>query len=155
MLRAFFVQLLCIRNKDIKITCCVLRGRCFSYYFTSLLWTRSFSHRLSRDRETCTGPGGRRDASACVSPALCATSLLDPGYDHYDGCDVVILRVCRALLLEWVLFLKNLSSLEFSDADFVISENRWYQSVDDIVSVSVTLFFAIYFSTFMNLIKCT
>lgn len=40
-----------------------------------------------------------RDAAVRVSPALRASSLLDPAYDRCYCRDVVILRLCRALLL--------------------------------------------------------
>lgn len=43
---------------------------------------------------------GHPDASALVSAPLRAAAILDPCYDHFRGCDVVILRLCRALLLE-------------------------------------------------------
>jgi len=42
---------------------------------------------------------GHADASARVPAPLRAAAILDPSYDHYRGCDVVILRLCRALLL--------------------------------------------------------
>lgn len=67
-------------------------------YLTNM--DRCFGRRCLRDRGARAALRRHSDASARVSPALRAASLLGPGSDRYRGRDVVILRLCSTLLLE-------------------------------------------------------